>query len=747
MATQTLNATVNSQKQGWYGSSTSGTNGTIKLTFPTFTEAANYTITDAKLYMTFSASGGDRAKAFNLTFSGTNSFSIDSVYTQGNAYNKTTYISLNSYIAKLSSWLSGGGTVITSVDPQPSSYFTTTSGGSTKYYSYNYCKVSAAYIQLTLTPNASSASFSSSTMSLGSSYTVTISAGDSSYLHDLTITSGSTTSTLLSSKTGGAYDFTVPKSLGSTFPNSTSASATFTLNTKNSSGTIIGTKTYSFTIKADSSNSSPTVSSVSYSTTSSNNVILGGITKITIVGTASGTNGATIKSYNLSIDGTSYGSNATGSFTITPSNTSKTSIATITATDSRGYTASKSSSSFYVNYYSYPTLTNLSFYRCDSSGNKDEIEGTYAKVSYGISAISVKNTSGTSVTNSATVSMILNGTTYNSNITSTIYGNGNLSIDTTYTATFTVKDSMGYSSTLTAELPSASYLLHFRKGQNSIGIGCAADNVGTSGKQIKVAWPLIINNTATFNSSIALSSPLGITSGGTGASTQANAFSNIVAPGGTISGALKLTGALTATNTFTVNGVSTFGSGLIVKNDATYPQIHFQVSGSNVINGMIYWNNNSKKMFLRSYNGSSSIYEDFSLPAATTSSTASYNILTTKDFYSGTVSISMARAWGWITASGKGISLCFPLSYRIPSNATISISTLIGNIRGGEGKYYGTSGDGSYVEAGTNFLSVCDNSTYIPEQGLLYIHLTLTGAASTNNRMLQYDGQLGFTIS
>lgn len=611
MATTKLTGTINHEKQGWYSSTYAkkGTNETIKITFPSFTDAKNYTFQKALLYMTFKNSGNDGKKKMKITSTG-----IEKQYiTNGDAYAATTYIDFGNNLAALQQWFANGGTVITSTDPESGGYHTLSSGTC----SYNYAKISAAYWEIEYVAKASSLSSYTSSMSLGTAYSTTISASDSSYTHDIIITCGSASATF-SALGNGTTSVTPPLSLGSGFPSSTSSAATLTLITK-SNGSEIGRNSYSITL---STSNKPTITGVSVSPTSS---ILGGITSLTITANGvAGTAGASIKSYALSIGGVSCGSNTTGKFTVVPSNNlagSKT--ATIVVTDSRNYTSSKESGSFTIYSYAAPYLSGLSFYRCNENGTRDDVSGTSAAATF------TSHYSAAASNAIKSLTLTINGTTYSSYSSGTVIEKSKLKVDTQYAATIKITDNMGYSSTYNLVLPSATYLLHFREGQNSVGIGCAADDVG-SGSRIKVGWPLVVNNTITLNSALPLAS------GGTGISATSNA-GLLESLGAVKKSGDTMTGALNLNNNLTVSGVSTFGGKSVIKNDATFPQMLFKVSGDDTTRSMLFWNENGKQLQFRHFNGADA-YEDFRLPAVTTSSTAYYDILTTKNLLNTTIS-------------------------------------------------------------------------------------------------------------
>lgn len=203
--------------------------------------------------------------------------------------------------------------------------------------------------------------------------------------------------------------YTIPKTDTSLLKEISGATASMTvvLYTYTASGTsAIGNKNDKFTVTvpkftSDTVSTAPTVGTLGFSlsninykdlstntTTVRNDILLKGKNTITVnIGGSWNTGtGATLSSYTISGPGfdSSNNSNKTGSFTSKAITTTGELSYTVTITDSRKYTASKTikydaSDSSYKKLYCYdyyePSITIMDAYRC----SKDEKTGTYKK--------------------------------------------------------------------------------------------------------------------------------------------------------------------------------------------------------------------------------------------------------------------------------------------------------------------------------------------------------------------------------
>lgn len=194
-----------------------------------------------------------------------------------------------------------------------------------------------------------------SSMTMGSSYTVSITHKTSGNKNTLTWKFGSQTGTLLSSSTATSVTFSPSTSLGSQIPSANSGTVTFTLTTYNSSGVNLGSTTYTSTLSVPSySLSAPTVSAAKNTYTGVGAFVANRTkTRFTLSGLPSGSYGATVTgSYVIKLgtvqqtSGTKTGTSSSNvDYTASAAGTLQL---TYTIRDSRGKTASASASVTYV---------------------------------------------------------------------------------------------------------------------------------------------------------------------------------------------------------------------------------------------------------------------------------------------------------------------------------------------------------------------------------------------------------------
>lgn len=244
-----------------------------------------------------------------------------------------------------------------------------------------------------------------SSMTMGSSYTVSITHKTSGNKNTLTWKFGSQTGTLLSSSTATSVTFSPSTSLGSQIPSANSGTVTFTLTTYNSSGVNLGSTTYTSTLSVPSySLSTPTVSAAKNTYTGVGAYVANRTkTRFTLSGLPSGSYGATVTgSYVIKLGSVQQ---TTGTKTGTSaSNVDYTASAagvlllTYTVKDSRGKTASASASVTYIANQA-PTIN----FAADRDPNTlttwiGEVSGTYLNVSGNTVTITYSSGTGTAPT-------------------------------------------------------------------------------------------------------------------------------------------------------------------------------------------------------------------------------------------------------------------------------------------------------------------------------------------------------------
>ena len=503
----------------------------------------NIDITQIQLRVQFNEAGGSSTKylTFYKATSNTISGSIASMrgasigaLSISNAYNRTETITFDSshnaaIFNTLKSYFTAGNRVLII-------YVPTTRGTYAGGYCYDYLGITAAAISITYDYLQSDGSLQSTSVAAGTAAKLNITAYNAAYSHKVTWRFGSysNTQTVAAGTTSASY--TIPLTWLNAIPSATSGTASASLETLNASGVSLGTRTYNFTITAPAS-VVPTFTSVTATPINSNTVINGwglyvyGKTQAQIrINGAAGVYGSTIKSYSIETD------QGIGSVTASAMTTSilyKTGTVNVTAkvVDTRGRTATKTTS-FYIYPYSAPYFTAVTGYRSNSSGTRDESNGTYAYVKANFTCYSVNNKN--SVTGSMTLRQVGGSYSTSKTITSgaaNIVGDGNLASDATYQATLTLTDTVGSTTTYVLEIPSAAYIMHIKKGGKAVGFGMAAGDDNT----VSFGWP------------VKLASPLEVAQGGTGGNTQSTACAALGAvrkTGDTMTGNLTISTSL-----------------------------------------------------------------------------------------------------------------------------------------------------------------------------------------------------------
>lgn len=240
---------------------------------------------------------------------------------------------------------------------------------------------------LTTIPRASSFGTISG-HTIGSTMTVNISRASSSFTHKLQYQFGDGKPWVTAATgVGTSCSFTLPLSLCSTIPNSTSGILGLSLQTFNGS-TKIGSVYKQVTIYVPS-NVVPTMSFTVSDATGYSTKYGGYVqnkSKVKTVITASGAYGSTIKAYSTNVNGQKYTTATSTSSAITTSG----SISVIcNVTDSRGRVKSETKTITAIA-YSNPKLENISVNRCDSTGALNS-GGTHLKVSFKSTITSLNN--------------------------------------------------------------------------------------------------------------------------------------------------------------------------------------------------------------------------------------------------------------------------------------------------------------------------------------------------------------------
>ena len=235
----------------------------------------------------------------------------------------------------------------------------------------------------------SSFTIASGTKYLGTSFNINITSQSDAFYHTLTVAFGGRTSTTNITHTTNKtlqQSVTVSTDWADQIPNATSGTLTLTLTTYSNSSrtTAIGSVSSTLTINIPSS-WKPTIGTMTFAEADSTMITKNwGVyvktkskVKVTL-GSITTNTGASIASYKIT--STAGHSSTAATYTTDYLQTSGTITFTATVTDSRGRTSAAKTGSITVNDYSAPTLTDVSIYRCDSSGNRsDTAEYGYIK--------------------------------------------------------------------------------------------------------------------------------------------------------------------------------------------------------------------------------------------------------------------------------------------------------------------------------------------------------------------------------
>ena len=502
---------------------------------------SNIAISQIQLKLTFGPAGGESTK--NLTFykatSNTVSGSIASMrgasigaISVSNAYNRTVTLTFNSstnagIFNTLRSYFLAGNRVLIIYVP--------TSRGSYGSFDYDYLQVNDGSMTLTYEYLQSDGFVATNPVAAGSTARLNITAYNSAYTHKVVwsfMGGHSATQTIPAGQTYASY--TIPLSWLDGIPDATRGIASVTLETIDTNGNSLGTYGYLFDITVPAS-VVPTMTGVTATPVNSNSLLNSwGLyayaksqAKLTITG-AAGAYGSTITSYSITTS-PSIGSSTLSSFTTTTIYQTGTITVTARITDSRGRSAT-STTTLYVYPYAAPYFTSVQAFRSGSFGQRDDVNGTYANVKTEYACYSLNGNNR--VTGKVLLEQVGGSYSTSNNLVSgfgTVLGGGQLAPDATYLATLTLTDTLGTTTVYTVEVLSHSYIMHIKKGGKAVGFGVAAGEDET----VTFGWPIILNK------------PLGVDQGGTGA---ASAGAALTALGAVAKAGDTMTGNLTIQN-------------------------------------------------------------------------------------------------------------------------------------------------------------------------------------------------------
>ena len=452
-------------------------------------------------------------------------------------------------------------------------------------------------IQLESIPRATKPTLSDSTVALGSAVTINISPAVSGWTHNIYYCIGTGDWVRFATGIKSNYSWTVPLGIASSYPTATKGTITIGLNTYNGSTQIGGTQTVNLDITIPAS-VAPSVSAITVSEAASGLSNFGYVqtkSKLKIVASASGSYGSSIRSYVYDIGSQSY-SGLENTYTMGEVvRDSGTVAVTVTVTDSRGRTASKTVS-ITVLAYSPPQITHFECSRCGDANGSANANGQYLKVTFGYSVSPLNNKNKASyllkysVYDDGKWGGLISGTQYTYSGTY-ISATAILNTASTYQVGLVVTDSFGTAS-FYKEIGTAVRLLSYIVKRFAIAIGKIPeiDNI------FDVALETIFRKKVTMNSDLQVN-------GNSGFSGGASFYGDAAC-----SGMFRVDGNIEANKDIGVGGNMWFnqdnGRVIVNANDGTQMEALNLFDGSNISIGMgtlYYKKSHAMFMWIRCY--------------------------------------------------------------------------------------------------------------------------------------------------
>lgn len=335
---------------------------------------------------------------------------------------------------------------------------------------------------LTTIARATTPTLSASSVDMGGTVTISTPRASSSFTHDLAYSFAGSGYTTITTGVATSYPWTTPD-LASKIPSATSGTVTIRCITKNGS-TTVGTKTVTMTLKVPST-VVPTISAVTVTEATSGLAAQFGAyiqskSKLSVVITAAGAKGSTIKSYKTTLQGSSY---TAASFTTGLLTASGSLSMVTTVTDTRGRTAKKTTT-VTVLAYTKPQILALAAYRYDAAGVAAE-DGEYMGVEYAYSVPTLNGGNTAAMTleykqstaADSAYATLLTGTALSADTTAMLT-EPTFSTDYAYTVRLTVVDYFGAKASREWELPSGQVILDIGADGDCLGLFKTAERSG-----------------------------------------------------------------------------------------------------------------------------------------------------------------------------------------------------------------------------------------------------------------------------
>ena len=445
----------------------------------------------------------------------------------GSFYNNTTTNTITgALLTAMGNYISQGNNTFCIYNPSPSS--------SSQGYSYNYLQWSNVILTVAYDEAVSVPTTSKSSCDLGTTVTIYTNRATTSTTHTLTYSFGGVTGSI-GSNVGASVSWKPPLTLASQIPNAVSGICTITCVSYNG-GVQTGSRTVQMTLTVPSS-VVPQITNVSISDTNSTVVDkIGSFVKLLsrplIAITANGVYSSTIASYRTVFDGVTY----TDASFITSKvlSAAGTITASVTVTDSRGRTATYSTTITALD-YSYPSITQFKCERSNADGTAAQVDGVNVRYSFSGSVAPINNKNGLACIlyyklSSASAWVRAESLPISAyNITAVnVVMEQEFELLSSYDIKVHLQDYF-YAIEQSVSIGTKTVIMDFLADGTGIGIGKIAE---ASGK-CEIGWPL------------ELSAPLSVDNGGTGATTAANAIANlggVKKTGDTMTGNLNVQG-------------------------------------------------------------------------------------------------------------------------------------------------------------------------------------------------------------
>lgn len=516
-------------------------------------------------------------------------------------------------------------------------------------------------IQLESIPRATKPTLSSSSVDLGSAVTINISPAVSSWTHNIYYRIGTGDWVRFATGVKSNYSWTVPLAIASSYPTATKGTITIGLNTYNGSTQIGGTQTVNLNITIPAS-VAPSVSTIAISETVSGLSNFGYVqtkSKLKIVASASGSYGSSIRSYVYNIGSQSY-SGLENTYTMSDEvRDSGTVAVTVTVTDSRGRTASKTVS-ITVLAYSLPQITNFECSRCGDANGSANANGQYLKVTFGysVSPLNNKNQANCVLKYSVYDDGKWGGLTSKTQYTYSgtyISATAILNTASTYQVGLVVTDSFGTAS-FYKEIGTAVRLLSYIVKRFAIAIGKIPeiDNI------FDVALETIFRKKVTMNSDLAVTGQSSFK--GTVSHDGATVCNDTLYANGNINANRDI--GVAGNMWFNQNGGSAFS--VTCKDNVQRNMLHLVNVNNDTVLG---WGQYADK-----YGSTFICGRDIVFNVSSGASDASYHPY----YHRGDTIDVYLHTSGYTTTGGKDILFLVPLSKPIIGSPTVSVSSING---------------------------------------------------------------------